>query len=345
MNVRIDIYSNFPIARMLIMKKNILAALIAGTFIVGCNSGSDKSSASIQGFDGPVQFADAVYDCGTESGSLGQTDYDGLVSSTSFAINVTPELCEITITGNANSIDTSNGKLMPDIEYVIPRGLLEAGAPITASPLTTLIAKQIEADSSAVPPVVRDIAAVTTDVVADLYGADFINNTGVTVLELARDMEGTIKKLKVSDPQNASLVTATNHVVNDVLVYAKGKTLNIKSVVATSKSLVNKVIANNSEYPSTATGTDTFVTVEADVVESVYAVTLASAKAAAAVVAAEKVEALAITDAAKATAAAAVAAAKLAAQAAIVEVTAKVEAAVIKIKDAVVVPKPATGGN
>lgn len=48
------------------MKKNMLAVLIAGTFLVACSDGSGLSSKSIQVFDGPVQFADVVANCGGE---------------------------------------------------------------------------------------------------------------------------------------------------------------------------------------------------------------------------------------------------------------------------------------
>ncbi|ABM03253.1 hypothetical protein Ping_1436 [Psychromonas ingrahamii 37] len=244
--------------------------LIASTFIVAC-SGASTPSTSIKAYDGPVQFADAKYDCGGDNnGSAGLTDYYGAVNTTNVIINSNPELCEFVVTGNANSIDTSNGKAMPDIEYVIPRGLLKQGSPITASPLTTLIAEQIVADADAVPPVVREnISDVVTEVVNDLYDMDFANDTGFTALDLALDMEGTIKKL---DSGTASKVIATNHVTNDVIVYVKankGKKLNVKSLIKTSKALAKKVVTDNPGYPTTTTG-EKVVTVSVADVEKVY---------------------------------------------------------------------------
>jgi hypothetical protein len=227
------------------MKKNILAILIAGTFIVACSDA--QLGKSIQAFDGPVQFADVVADCGAGEIKLGQTDYYGTVSSSNFAIINTPELCKFTATGNADSVDVSNNKAMPNISYVIPRELLSLGDSITLSPLTTLIAKQIDAD---VTP--RSVAEVVTQVVTDLYGVDFINaNASLNLLDLALDMEGTIKKL---DSASVSLVTATNNVASDVLIYSQAQTdadaLDVATIITTSKSVAAKVVADNPDYPS-----------------------------------------------------------------------------------------------
>lgn len=258
------------------MGKNILAVLIASTFIVAC-SGNSTSRTSIKAYDGPVQFADVEFDCdtttGTISGNAGQTDYYGAVYSANVIINTTPELCEFVFTGNADSIDTSNGKLMPDIEYIIPRGLSSAGVQIVGGPLTTLIAKQIKAD---VTP--RSIEEVVNEVVTDLYGATFVedlaNNANVSPLDLAQDMEGTIKKLKTLSLSTTdvppvlyeSLVIATNHVTNDALVYSKKATvpLTITSLITTSKAITKKVVTDNPKYPLpglTGTGDPIYITV------------------------------------------------------------------------------------
>ncbi|PKH02476.1 hypothetical protein CXF72_11405 [Psychromonas sp. MB-3u-54] len=227
------------------MKKNILAALIAGTFIVACSGG--QSGKLIKAYDGPVQFANVVADCGAGKIELGQTDYYGTVSSSNFAILNTPELCTFTATGNADSVDTSNNKKMPNISYVIPRALLSVGDSITLSPLTTLIAKQIDANT-ANNITGKSVADIVTQVVTDLY-PDLINDTGVNALDMARDMEGTITKLKVDYPDSVSSVIATNNVTSDVLVYSDTTTLTVTEIIETSKAVAAEVIAVNSNYP------------------------------------------------------------------------------------------------
>ena len=249
------------------MKKNILAVMIAATFIVACSDSSDSSlpETTIQGFDGPVQFADVTYDCGSESGKLGQTDYNGNVTtSSSYALSYTPELCEVIITGNSDSIDTSNGKAMPDIRYVIPKGLLVDGQPITGSPLTTLIAAQIKSGT------IGTIEEITAQVITDLYGEDFVNNNSdLNLLSLARNMEAVIATL---DPIDASLVTATNHVANDIIIFAAAaeEELDIASVLTTTQAIAADVINNAPNYPTNASGEEIFIEVQEDAARVVY---------------------------------------------------------------------------
>ena len=248
------------------MKKNIIAAVIAATFIVACSDNDNSlAEAEIQGFDGPVQFADVTYDCGSERGNLGQTDYNGnVLTSSSYSLSYTPELCEIIITGNSDSIDTSNGKAMPDIRYVIPKGLLSAGQPITGSPLTTLIDAQIKSGT------IGTIEEITAQVITDLYGEDFVNNnSGLDPLSLARDMEAVIATLGDDD---ASLVTATNHVANDIIIFAADaeEELNIASVLTTTQAIAADVITNKPNYPTTNSGEEIYISVNEDAAKIVY---------------------------------------------------------------------------
>jgi hypothetical protein len=257
MNVSTDIDLNLPFTRMLIMKKNMLAALIAGTFVVACSDGSGLSSKSIQVFDGPVWYANVFADCGAGEIDLGQTDINGTVRSTDFVIINTPELCEFTATGTeaigasiGASIDTSNNKLMPKISYVIPRGLLKVGDSITLSPLTTLIAKQIEANTANNITGIS-VSDVATEVVTALYPG-LINATDVNALDMARDMEGTITKLKAAYPNSVPLVTATNNAASDVLTYSQDPTtpLDLVTVIATTKVAAKSFVAANPSYPN-----------------------------------------------------------------------------------------------
>jgi hypothetical protein len=250
MNVSTEIDLNLPFIRMLIMKKNMLAVLIAGTFLVACSDGSGLSSKSIQVFDGPVQFADVVANCGGEDLDLGRTDFNGRVSSTNLTIIYTPDLCTFTAKGNPESIDTSNNKPMRKISYVIPKGLLKAGDSITLGPLTTLIAKQIEANTANNITGIS-VSDVATEVVTALYPG-LINATDVNALDMARDMEGTITKLKAAYPNSVPLVTATNNAASDVLTYSQDPTtpLDLVTVIATTKVAAKSFVAANPSYPN-----------------------------------------------------------------------------------------------
>jgi hypothetical protein len=263
MNVSTEIDLNLPFIRMLIMKKNMLAVLIAGTFLVACSDGSGLSSKSIQVFDGPVQFADVVANCGGEDLDLGRTDFNGTVRSTDFVIINTPELCEFTATGTeaigasiGASIDTSNNKLMPKISYVIPRGLLKVGDSITLSPLTTLIAKQIEANTA------NNITGISVSDVA----------TEVDALDMARDMEGTITKLKAAYPNSVPLVIATNNVTSDVLVYSQTTVVGLADIIKTSTKVAEQVISVNDDYPIVSTDSTKIKVASFDVEDAVLAV-------------------------------------------------------------------------
>ncbi|MFT4835991.1 MAG: hypothetical protein ACJAYB_001453 [Psychromonas sp.] len=277
MNVSTEIDLNLPFIRMLIMKKNMLAVLIAGTFLVACSDGSGLSSKSIQVFDGPVQFADVVANCGGEDLDLGRTDFNGTVRSTDFVIINTPELCEFTATGTeaigasiGASIDTSNNKLMPKISYVIPRGLLKVGDSITLSPLTTLIAKQIEANTANNITGIS-VSDVATEVVTALYPG-LINATDVNALDMARDMEGTITKLKAAYPNSVPLVIATNNVTSDVLVYSQTTVVGLADIIKTSTKVAEQVISVNDDYPIVSTDSTKIKVASFDVGDAVLAV-------------------------------------------------------------------------
>ncbi|ABM03252.1 hypothetical protein Ping_1435 [Psychromonas ingrahamii 37] len=230
------------------MKKNLLAVLVAGTFMVACNNSDSTSSTAIKAYDGPVQFAAVAYDCGDDTannpikGDSGVTGFDGSVSTNVPTLLNEPNLCRIVVTGTPTAIDTSNGKLMPDIEYVIPKGLLAKGKGITAGPFTTLIDAEMKANN-------KSATDAATSVVTALYGEILINN-GVDPLEMARDMEGTINKLKaVNSPLVASII-ATNNVTSDVLVYSKTNTVDLATIIKTSKAVAAQVITVNPNYPN-----------------------------------------------------------------------------------------------
>jgi hypothetical protein len=270
MNVSTDIDLNLPFTRMLIMKRNMLAALIAVTFVVACSDGSGLPSKSIQVFDGPVQFADVVANCGGEDLDLGRTDFNGRVSSTNLTIIYTPDLCTFTAKGNPESIDTSNNKPMRKISYVIPKGLLKAGDSITLGPLTTLIAKQIEANTANNITGIS-VSDVATEVVTALYPG-LINATDVNALDMARDMEGTITKLKAAYPNSVPLVIATNNVTSDVLVYSQTTVVGLADIIKTSTKVAEQVISVNDDYPIVSTDSTKIKVASFDVEDAVLAV-------------------------------------------------------------------------
>ncbi|MFT5653320.1 MAG: hypothetical protein ACI8W9_001261, partial [Psychromonas sp.] len=239
-----------------------------------CSDGSGLSSKSIQVFDGPVQFADVVANCGGEDLDLGRTDFNGRVSSTNLTIINTPDLCTFTAKGNPESIDTSidtsNNKLMPKISYVIPRGLLKVGDSITLSPLTTLIAKQIEANTANNITGIS-VSDVATEVVTALYPG-LINATDVNALDMARDMEGTITKLKAAYPNSVPLVIATNNVTSDVLVYSQTTVVGLADIIKTSTKVAEQVISVNDDYPIVSTDSTKIKVASFDVEDAVLAV-------------------------------------------------------------------------
>ena len=198
------------------MKIKLIAVAVAGILLSGCNDDNGvANSQSVQAFDPAVQNMTAVAVCTDGTTETSKTGYDGNAKFFKLTPLVSPETCSFTFTGKAgdNAQDVTNGKDMTGVVYTIPKGMAQANSPITASPLTTLIAKELEATGAEYTP------AAATTVLTTLGLGSLLNAGGVDVTELLSNTEAVLEKL-ASDPSSAahaSLLAVTTAVLSDVL--------------------------------------------------------------------------------------------------------------------------------
>jgi len=240
------------------VKIKLIAVAVAGILLSGCNDDNGPlNSASVQAFDPAVMNMTAVAVCADGTTETSKTDYYGNANFFERTIQASPETCAFTFTGKAgdNAKDVSNGKDMTGVVYTIPAGLAQAGAPITASPLTTLITKELEATGAEYTP------AAATTVLQSLGFTDLLNG-GVDVTELLSNTEAVLEEL-AADPSSAadaSLLAATTAVLSDVLT--ADPTATAAAVSTTTTTLSTDVLTANPQYPAggaDGTGDDVYV--------------------------------------------------------------------------------------
>ncbi|PKH07991.1 serine/threonine protein kinase [Moritella sp. Urea-trap-13] len=235
------------------MKIKLLAIAVAGILLSGCNDDNvDASSKSVQAFDPAVQNMTAVAACDDGTTETSKTDFTGNAKFFNLAPQFSPETCSFQFTGlpGSNAVDVSNGKSMVGVTYSIPKGMAQANSPITASPMTTLIAKELAATGA-----VYSEATATT--VLTSLGLGSLLNNGVSVTKLLSNTEAVLKELTTTNPTDASLLAATTAVLSDVLTASPDATA--EALTTTASTLSENVIAANPAYPTSATGDTVYV--------------------------------------------------------------------------------------
>jgi len=236
------------------VKIKLIAVAVAGILLSGCNDDNiEASSQSVQAFDPAVQYMTAVAACADGTSETSKTDYYGNAKFFNQAPQVSPETCTFTFTGEDGSgaVDVSNGKSMEGVTYTIPAGLAQAGAPITASPLTTLIAKELAATGA------EYSESTATDVLTSL-GLESLLTNGTSITELLSNTEAVLEELTTTNPTDASLLAATTAVLSDVLTASPDATP--EALTTTASTLSENVVADYPKYPeSNSPGEKVFV--------------------------------------------------------------------------------------
>ena len=236
------------------MKIKLIAVAIAGILLSGCGNDTniEASSQSVQAFDPAIHHMTAVAVCADGTSETSKTDYYGNAKFFNVAPQDAPQTCTFTFTGEDGSgaVDVSNGKLMEGVVYTIPAGLAQAGKPITASPLTTLIAKELAATGA------EYSESTATDVLTSLGLGSLLTN-GTSVTELLSNTEAVLKELATTNPTDASLLAATTAVLSDVLTASPDATA--EALTTTASTLSVNVIAANPDYPKDSSGETVYV--------------------------------------------------------------------------------------
>jgi hypothetical protein len=230
------------------VKIKILAVAVAGMLLSGCSNDDNGSfpALSVQAYDPAIQNMDASVSCEDGTTETGKTGFDGKANFTSLTVISAPETCKFTFTGNADSVDVSNGKPMNGVTYIIPEGMASRDASAnTASPITTLIAKKLGG-----APYTPEVAA---EVMVELGFGDLINNGTIDVTEFLLNTESVLNDLKDDATSQAafSQLSAATAVLSDVLKANPDATPEeVGSMAAASVTLTEEVLAANPGYPA-----------------------------------------------------------------------------------------------
>ena len=119
-----------------------------------------------------------------------------------------PETCSVTYKGNSDAVDMENGRDMSGVTYSAPKGLFSKGEPATVSPLTSIIAKQLDGEAYN--------ESTAAEVLASL-GLDEIANNGISIKELLSDTGSAVEKLKKSNKALFSKLAATKMILSDAI--------------------------------------------------------------------------------------------------------------------------------
>ncbi|WP_392339368.1 hypothetical protein [Moritella marina] len=246
------------------MKIKLLAVAVAGILLSGCNDDNgEANSLSVQAFDPAVQNMTASVICtdGTSEGGI-KTGYDGNAKFFELTTLVSPETCAFTFTGGADAVDVSNGKSMEGVTYTIPRGMVETGSPVTASPMTTLIAKELAATG-------QTYTEETAEVVLISLGLGSLINNGVSVTELLSNTEAVLEELTTTNSSDASLLAATTAVLSDVLASDVDGELSADEISEASSALTEQVLIDYENYPENDAGEPIYIEIPPGQVEEV----------------------------------------------------------------------------
>ena len=240
------------------MKIKLLAVAVAGILLSGCNDDNGPlNSAAVQAFDPAVQNMKAEAICADGTTETSKTDYYGNAKFFERTIQVSPETCTFTFTGGNGAQDISNGKLIgSDVVYIIPKGMAQSNGPITASPLTTLIARELEATGQ------EYSETAATDVLVALGLTDILNNTSVS--ELLSNTEAVLNTLsKETDKSGYQLLAATTATLTEVL---RQSTDSVAKIAAATEQF-----AEDSKLKFVVGGTPVKITISSTQVTNVVA--------------------------------------------------------------------------
>ncbi|ANQ25108.1 excinuclease ATPase subunit [Vibrio natriegens] len=243
------------------MKLSLLAIAVGSIILVGCNDSSTDTisfSKDVRAFDGAVQGMTAQFDCIDGSGGAinGTTDYDGLITIENETFATSPEDCSVTFNKTPGAVDTSNGKDMSNVSYSVPKGLLQVGQKAAATPLTTIIAKELGDDVYSEDVARKTLGKLGIDV-------DNLINDGadINIFELLTDPETALDAIKEANPLAYSQVMVTTVVLSDTLA-AQGENnsdVTVDQLVDVARRVSAKVLEDHPNYPENDNGDEIYV--------------------------------------------------------------------------------------
>ena len=189
------------------MKYKILALAVTAALVTGCSdSNDDVHSMKVQAFDPAVRGMTLVVNCGGDDIKGGITNDDGYTTVTDGVASYSPETCMFTFTGGVDAKDKLTGVSMTGVEYIIPKGLAAFNVPVTASPLTTLVAKKLKDKDL---PYSEEAARL---ILVDLGLGTMMTNNNITTNEMLTNTEKVMKDLgfKYTPSTTKSVSLASN---------------------------------------------------------------------------------------------------------------------------------------
>ncbi len=236
--------------------------MIAGALVSGCGSSDDDVAPTptlkVQAYDGAIWGIIGSYQCGeSKAVTVGDTDFDGFIAITDSAFVNNPENCTVTFAPDANdanytALDTSNNKNMSNVTYVIPKGMLEANKPATASPFSTLVAKQLDGAEYSVEAAQAALKSLGLE--------DITNTGGVDITMLMQNTSAAMETLKKS-PELYSKTMATTVALSDIQALYPNETAD--KIAAVTKNQAAVIINQYPTYPKASADSqkDIFVVV------------------------------------------------------------------------------------
>ncbi|EMQ2878242.1 hypothetical protein V9N52_003554 [Vibrio navarrensis] len=242
------------------MKTKLLTACVAAALLAGCGSDGKDPVKQVQAYDGPIWGIPGTFSCadGT-AGQIPRTDYDGFTNisgAIDSQIISDPSQCNFSFglteaqkaDPNFNVVDTSNGKIMKNVSYSVPRGFAAAGRRVTASPLITFIALDLGDEPYTPEKAKASLAKIGLDI------DEVTNKSGVTLEQLLAETSTAVDTL-ASNSEVADIYTkivATTHVLSDTLVAkdSASKTVTVQSLADSVNKTVTNVVTEFPTYPT-----------------------------------------------------------------------------------------------
>ncbi|OBU38008.1 hypothetical protein [Photobacterium phosphoreum] len=248
------------------MKIKLISTIIAGILVAGCGSDSDSDgknpdSHTLQAFDPAIINMTVKYDCGeNKTGTLtSRTAHSGKVTTKDENITADPSACSFTFTGDENTKDVTNGKSMDEVTYTIPKGLAQKDQLVTASPLTTYLAKTLNG-----APFTE---AAANDALVDLGLDGLVNNARISdVTAIFSNIEAVIDALP-SNSKDRGTILATTMVLSDTLKSLPPGTP-IDEIATVTKKITASVTTEYPFYPAVGTEAPTDEVIYLDVKET-----------------------------------------------------------------------------
>ncbi|KJG39036.1 hypothetical protein UA32_07230 [Photobacterium angustum] len=233
------------------MKIKLLSTIIASLVIAGCGSDNDNSvttpktkTYTLQAFDGAIKGIEGTFNCANgETGKITKTNGYGKSDVSNNTLTTEPETCTVEFTQTSGAIDMSNSKDMSNVSYSIPKGLMAAGKPAAATPISSLIAKYMKDNQ---------IAEFDNSTASEVFSLLEIDTNNLNIIEFLQSPKAALEKLATAAPDTHKDLLAKTFVLSDVLTSQKGKTSTIKDMAIATKKITEALISAHPNFPKSS---------------------------------------------------------------------------------------------